>query len=77
MFMLVLACSTIKYCDESFNGEEVICRWLFRERVHFYKITSYSWKAYPPFYHDQGERVLYCNLWVNETRGPEGPEALT
>ena len=40
-------CSTIQYCDESFNGAEVICRWLFMERVHFYKIPSYSWKAYP------------------------------
>ena len=45
----MLACSTIQYCDESFNGAEVICRWLFRERVHFYKIPSYRWKAYPPF----------------------------
>ena len=49
MFMQVLACSTIRYCDESFNGAEEICRWLFRERVHFYKIPSYSWKSYPPF----------------------------
>ena len=50
MFMQVLACSTIQYCDESFNGEEVICRWLLRERVHYYKIPSYSWKAYPTFF---------------------------
>ena len=49
MFMEVLACSTTQYSDESFNGAEVICRWLFRERVHFYKRPSYSWKAYPPF----------------------------
>ena len=49
MFMQVLACSTIQYCGESFNGAEVICRWLFRERVHFYKIANYRWKAYPPF----------------------------
>ena len=45
----MLACSTIQYCDESCNGAKAICRWLFRERVHFYKIPSYSWKAYPPF----------------------------
>ena len=25
MFMKVLACSTIQYCDESFIGAEVIC----------------------------------------------------
>ena len=37
MFMQVLACSTIQYCDESFNGAEVLSRWLFRERVNFYK----------------------------------------
>ena len=47
--MQVLACSTIQYWDESYYVAEVICRWLFRERVHFYKIPSYSWKAYPPF----------------------------
>ena len=49
MFMQVLACSTIDYCDEWFTGAKVICRWPFRKRVHFYKIPSYSWKAYPPF----------------------------
>ena len=49
MFMQVLARSTILYCDESFNEAEVMCRWLFRERVYFYKIPSYRWKAYPPF----------------------------
>ena len=49
MFMQVIACSTVQNYDESFNGAEVICRWLFRERAHFYKIPSYSWKAYPPF----------------------------
>ena len=48
-FMQVLACSTIQYCDELFNGVEIMCGWLFRERVHFYKVPSYSWKAYPPF----------------------------
>ena len=37
MFIKVLACSTIQYCDESFNGADVICRWLFRERVIFTK----------------------------------------
>ena len=42
MFMLMLACSNIQYCDETFNGAKVICKWLFRERVHFYKIPSYS-----------------------------------
>ena len=47
MFMQVLACSTIQYCGESFNGAEVMCRLIFRERIHFYKIPSYSWKAYP------------------------------
>ena len=31
MFMQVLACSIIQYCDESFNGAEVMLRWLFRE----------------------------------------------
>ena len=36
MFMQVLACSTIQYCDESFNGAEVMCRSPFRERVHFF-----------------------------------------
>ena len=37
MFIQVLACSTIQYCDESFNGAEVICRWLFIESSFFYK----------------------------------------
>ena len=49
MFVYVLACSIIQYHDESFNGAMVICRWLFRERVHFYKILGYSWKAFPLF----------------------------
>ena len=47
----MFACSTIQYSDESFNGANVFCRWRFRERVNFYVIPSYSWKAYPSHSH--------------------------
>ena len=42
MFMYVLACSTIQYYDESFNGAEVICRWLFGREFIFtkYPVTA-------------------------------------
>ena len=62
MFMYVLACSTIQYCDESFNGAEVICRWLFRERVHFLQNTQLQLESLPTVFHDQGERMFYCTL---------------
>ena len=29
MSMFVLSCSVIQYCDETFDGAKVICRWLF------------------------------------------------
>ena len=48
MFVLGLTCSTIQYCDELSNSAKVFCRWLFREKGHFYNIPSYSLKAYPP-----------------------------
>ena len=57
----MFACSTIQYCDESFNGAKVICRWRFRERVIFYIIPSYSWKAYPSHSH---LAAPYLNLWL-------------
>ena len=59
----------IQYCDESFNGANVICRWLFRERVHFYKISSYSWKAYPPFSttKDRGCFIAPCE-WMKKSK---------
>ena len=66
MFMQVLACSTIQYCDESFNGAEVMCRSLFRERVHFLQNTQLQLESLPTVFQKQGERVFYCNLWVNE-----------
>ena len=69
MFMLVLACSVIQYCDESFNGAEVICRWFFRERGHFYKIPSHSLKAYPLFSttKEKGCFIASCE-WMKKAR---------
>ena len=67
--MKVLACFTIQYCDESYDGAEVICRWLFRERLQFYKIGVYSWKAYPPFSStkEKGCFIAPCE-WMKKAR---------
>ena len=54
IFMQVLACSTIQYCDESFNGIEVMCRLL---------------KAYPPFStnKEKGCFIATCE-WMKKAR---------
>ena len=46
-----------------------MCMWLFRERVHFYKIPSYSWKAYPPYStnKEKGCFIATCK-WIKKAR---------
>ena len=58
MFMQVLACSTIQYCDESFNGAEVMCRSPFRERVHFLQNTVTAGKLTHRFPRTRRKGVL-------------------
>ena len=65
----MLACSTRKYCDESFTGAKVICRWLFGERFHFYKIPSYSWKDYPLFSTTKEKRCFIAPCeWMKKSK---------
>ena len=65
----MLVCSTIQYFDESFNGAKVIFRWLYRESVHFFlQNTLLQLESLPTVFHDQGERMFYCTLWVNEKK---------
>ena len=58
MFMYVRACSTLEYYDQSFDGAKVICQWLFRERVHFYKILVTAGKLAHRFLRPRREDVL-------------------
>ena len=64
--MKVLACSTIQYCDESFNGAEVICRWFFRERVNFLQNTQLQLESLPTVFQDQGERIFIAPCYDAE-----------
>ena len=62
----MLACSTIQCCEELFNGAEVICWWLFRESFFFFLNTQLQLESLHIVFHDQGERMFNCTLWVNE-----------
>ena len=61
MFMQVLACSTIQYCEESFNGAEVICSLAFQGESSFIQNSQLQLESLPTVFHDQGEKgvLLY------------------
>ena len=60
----MLTCSAIHYSDEFSNGAKVICRWLFRDRVQFYKIPSYRKLTH------RGERGCFITPceWMKKAR---------